>query len=230
MEEKLSTLSFKNSSYTTVLKVFSVFMSAYPGYIVFGKTYTQSYQENSYFKFSPFEVYKLYIAIIQILKFFTEEDPQIKQALILERSKCFKIVYFWDSTILRINEKEEKFISFGIETEESISKINMTLVELHNFITALKSTVLISLCLTNFETEVLINASNLDLAALKKLNNYRDTKVFVNKYVKNNSDNEDSFKLTQLIIYYYDIIIIIHKFTTMCQFQDNITEEILTAK
>jgi hypothetical protein len=233
MDDKLSKLSFNKSSFTIVLNVLSVFMSAYPGFIVFGKSDSQSYEEKSYFKFCPFELYKLYIAIIQILKFFTEENPQITKSLILVRNKCDKIVYFWNGTTLMINEKEEKFISFGIETEDRTLKIDMTLLEVHNLINALKSTILISLCLTNSEIEILIKASDLQLSSLKTLKNYCDTKTFVESYLKTNSTNlkeEDTYKLTQLILYYYDIILLIHKFSTMCQFEENISEQILSAK
>jgi hypothetical protein len=231
MDEILTELPFNKSCYTSVLKVFSVFISAYPGFIVFGKTLTKSYKEKSYFKFSPFELYKLYIAIIQILNFFTGENPQIKGGLILERNKSHKIVYFWDSAIFVIDGKEEKYVSFGIETKECVTKIDMTLSELHNFIQALKSTILISLCLTNFENELIICASSLDLVNLKKLKNYGDTKDFVVKFMKkHNNYDDETFKFAQLIIYYFDIILLLHKFSSMCQFQENISEQILSAK
>jgi hypothetical protein len=232
MEETLSELSFKDSCLTAVLKSSSVFISAYPGFLVFGKTFTRSYSEKSYFKFSPFELYKLYISIIQILNFFTEDNPKITKGLILERNKSYKILYFWTSSILIVNDKEEKFVSFGIETEESFSiKIKMTLYELHNFITALKSTIIISLCLPTFENELMIAASNLDLSLLKKMKNYSETKEFVKAFMKqNNKENEEVFKFIQLIHYYHDIILIVHKFSSMCEFEENIGEQILTAK
>jgi hypothetical protein len=233
MEETLSELPFEKSCLTTVLKKVSVFLSAYPGFIVFGMTLTTSYLEKRYFKFSPFELFKLYIAIIQILKYFTEENPEFTKGLILERNKIKKIVYFWNSSTLIIDGNEEKVISFCIENEDSILvKINMTLEELHNFIKVLKSTITFSLCLSTFQNEVIIAASNLELSSLKKLNCYDNTKVFVKTFMKNldNSKNDEEFKLIQLIHYYYDLIILIHQLSTMTEFQEeNIFAKILSA-
>jgi hypothetical protein len=231
MEDSFCELKFNESLFTTVLKSFSVFLSAFPGFIVFGKTFTTSYPQNCYFKFSPFELYKLYIAIIQILNYFIEDTPKITRGIILERNETTRSVYFWNSTSLIINEKEEKVIFFGIENEDGIIlKIKMSLPELHNFINALKSVISLSLCLTTLQNELIITASSLEISTLKKLKNYGDAKSFVEKFIQlNNIQTDEVFKFIQIIHYYFDIIVLIHKFSTMCQFEENICDQILSA-
>ncbi len=231
MEESLCELQFDKSCHTKVLKSSSLFLSAYPGFIVFGKTFTKSYPEKSYFKFSPFELYKLYISIIKILTFFTEENPQITNGIILERAKIDKIIYFWSGRTLLIDEEEQKLVTFGIETKNSETlKISMTFSELHNFIKALKSTITISLCLNNIENELIFAATNLDINILQELKDYSKTKVFIDKFMKENhyAENQESF--IQLILYYFEIIILLHKFSSMCKYEENILEQILSAK
>jgi hypothetical protein len=230
MEDTLSELHFHKSCQTKVLKKISVFLSAYPGFIVFGQTFSKSYLEETYFKFSVFELYKLYIAIINILIYFTEVNPIISKELILQRAS--KIVYYWRGVTLFIDDVEEKFIIFGIEKKHSEKlEIKFSLSELHNFIKALKSTIVISLCLSEIENETIIAATKLEINVLKKFKNFDHTKEFVQKFLSEHNYNfEDSYKLTELVIYYYDIIILINKFSSMCQFEENICDQILSAK
>jgi hypothetical protein len=234
MEEILSELNFHLSCQTKALKCFSVFLSAYPGFIVFGKTFTNSYNKQNYFKFSVFEIYKLYIAIIQILNYLTEENPTVSKDVILERDQINKTIYYWRGVKLLINGQNKKFIFFGIEKEDSErNEIPMTLLEVHNFIKALKSSIIISLCLKNLENDLLICASNLEINTLKKLTENSERKLFVENFLKKYTDlseNEEIFKLTELILYYFEIILILHKFSSMCAFDENIFEEILSAK
>jgi hypothetical protein len=229
-EENLSELGFDKSCQTKVLLTNSVFLSAYPGFIVFGKTQRKSYETKNYFKFFPFELYKLYVAIIKILTFFTEEEPQLIQGLILQRSN--NIVYFWTGITLVTNGKIEKLVSFCIETEENISKLQMTLSDLHNFISAMKSTIVICLCLNNNESEMMLAASDLSINLILKLKNYSDAKTFVQDFIQKNKiiDSNQTFQLIQLIHYYLEIIVIVHKFSSMSQFdKNNKIEEILKA-
>ncbi len=230
MEESLSELSFEKSCNTKVLKSKSVFLSAYPSYIVFGKTFSTVYEAKKYFKFYIFELYKLYIAIIKILNFFTEENPETLQGLILKRN--FNIVYYWSGVTLNIDGKDEKFVLFNIETEVQTFKLQMNLSELHNLIFALKSSIIISLCLSTQESEILTEASQIELKSILTLNSYNNTKHFVEQFKKklNYGDDQETYKLTQLVLYYKDIIILMHKFTSMTNFNENIIEEILTAR
>ncbi len=228
IEETLSELHFNLSCHTKVLKAKSVFISAYPGFIVFGRAIQKFYPAQTYFKFSPFELHKLYVAIIKILTFFTEENPKEKQGVILRRSES--ITYFWIGVVLNVNGRNEKIVSFGIETE-CILKIQMNLSDLHNFITALKSTIVICLCLSTEESEIITAASNLDIDTLLKLKEYSEAKHFVVQFLKMNNypENQETFKLIQLIHYYFDIIVLVHKFTSMSKFEKNVIEEILSA-
>ncbi len=229
MEESLNKLSFEKSCQTKVLRTKSVFLSAYPGFITFGKTCEKSYQAKSYFKFFPFELYKLYIAIINILKFLTSEETDLNGGLILKRSDT--IAYFWNGVTLNIDGTNKKTVLFCIETTENLEKISMTLSELHNFIIALKSTVIICLCLNTIENELLIQACNLEIDSLLKLKDYSAAKLFVEQFVKKNKyfENEEIFQLVQLIHYYFDLIVLVHKFISMSKFEENIIEKIMSA-
>jgi hypothetical protein len=228
MEETLCELSFDKSCHTKVLKANSVFLSAYPGFIVFGRTHSKSYPAKSYFKFSPFELYKLYLAIIKVLIFFTEENPQETKGLILER--CHKIVYFWTGIKVLKDGINEKIVTLGIEKQDDIIKIPITLSELHNFITALKSTIIICLCLNNLENEIIKVVSNLEINTFLKLKDYKETKMFVEKFLQENKyENQETFRLIELIHYYFDIILVTNKLTSMSNFENNVIKEILSA-
>jgi hypothetical protein len=227
-EETLSELSFEKSCNTKVLKAKSVFLSAYPGYIVFGKTLTTVYEAKNYFKFYVFELYKLYIAIIKILTFLTEENSETLQGLILKRN--FNTVYYWSGITLNIDGKDEKFVVFNIETEVKTIKLQMNISELHNLISALKSSIIICLCLSTQESEILSEASQIKVDLILKLKNYSDTKHFVEQFLKkyNYKEHQETYKLTQVVSYYTDIIILLHKFTSMSNFNENVFEEILS--
>jgi hypothetical protein len=236
MEESLSELHFNKSLQTKVLRKLSVFLSAYPGYIVFGQTYTKFYSQGRYFKFSVFELYKLYTAIIQILTYLTEEKPIITKGLILERDKSAKIVYYWRGISLVIDNIEEKFFAFGIENKnDQNEEIKMNLLEVHNFIQCLKSTITICLCLNNIESEIFLAASNLEINRIIKLKAYKERKNFVSNFLAeetsySQSDLQDSFKFTELLSYYFDIVILLNKLSSMSQFEEKICEQILSAK
>jgi hypothetical protein len=229
IEESLNELSFHKSCQTKVLKTKSVFLSAYPGFITFGKTFEKSYLSQSYFKFFPFELYKLYIAIINILKFLTEDETASNGDLILKRSDT--VAYFWKGVNLNVNGKNKKCVLFCIETTENVVKISMTLSELHNFIIGLKSTIIICLCLNTIENELIIEACNQELDSVLKLKDYSKAKVFVEQFVKknNNIKKEDCFQLAQLLTYYFDIIILVHKFISMSNFEENVIQNIISA-
>jgi len=236
MEESLGELHFNKSCQTKVLSKLSVFLSAFPGFIVFGQTYTKFYPKGTYFKFSVFEVYKLYIAIIKILTFLIEDEPIICEGLMLERDKSNKIVYYWRGIRLLIDGIEEKLVAFGIERKnEERVEIKMTLSELHNFIQCLKSTITICLCLNDIENDIIIAASALDIERIKKLKSFKERKDFVRYFLTQETNSvdenfQDSFKLTELLIYYFDIIVLLSKLSSMSQYEENISEEILSAK
>jgi hypothetical protein len=231
MEECYGELTFEKSYLTNVLKVFSGFISAYSGFIVFGQTFAKSYRKNQYFKYSVFEIYKLYIAIIQILTFFTQEEPLITSGIILDKERPQKTVYYWKGVILTINGINTKIIILGSETEHSENnfKIEMSFSELHNFIRALKAIVPMCLCLNAKETEVICATSILKIDELKKLKKYEHAKVFVEQFLEDNTKNQETFKFIQIIHYYFEVILVLNKLTSMSQFDENIFEEILSA-
>jgi hypothetical protein len=229
-------LHFSKSIQTKALKVTSVFISAFPGYIVFGKTCDKVYRKGSFFYFSVFEVYKLYLSFFKILSFFTSdtlEDEDEKKGLILEHDNLsVEESYYWYGLELT-NSKNvtNKYIKFAIERKSStICQIHMTLNDLQNFVKALKSSVLISLCLNDIENELIILASANSPEQILKLKSESEAKDFVLKFLSEKTEKTENASVIvfiQLLQYYNDILVLLNKLNSLCSLEENIGEKIL---
>jgi hypothetical protein len=230
-------LLFSKSLQTKALKTISSFISAFPGFIVFGKTSATVYKKGSYFKFSVFEVYKLYLSFFQILNFFTNDDIDDcdRKGLILHRENLNnEEVYFWQGLeVTHSKNNNKKYIKFGIEKStdtEVRSEIYMTLEDLPNFIKALKSSILICLCLNDIESELIIYASNQSPDEILNLRKKSDAKEFVLKFLieqKYQKDNISTVTLIQVVQYYCDILILLNKLNSLSTFEEDIGKKIL---
>ena len=147
MEENCA---FVESCLNLALNKSSHFISAYPTKIVFGKCSPTGYITSKFFQFELFELYRLYCAIFDIVKFFALNN-RIEKQLVLSK---FDQNYFLDTKVLCINGEEKKVGVFGIEqlTEGSVVyELFFTDLELNNFIYALIKVIPSSLCLTSQE-------------------------------------------------------------------------------
>ena len=63
-------MNFEESCKTLALTHDSIFLSAFPGNIVFGEVNRTGYKEGKYFKFSFHQLFELYLGLINIIKFF----------------------------------------------------------------------------------------------------------------------------------------------------------------
>lgn len=64
-----------------------------------------------------------------------------------------------------------------------------------------------------------------------KLKDYKEATIFVKKFLKENQncENQETFRLIELIHYYFDIILVTNKLTSMSNFENDIIKEILSA-
>ena len=78
-ETKEEVLKFCDSCLNLSLRQKDHFISAFPGKIVFGKCNPLGYTKKKYFEFKIFDLYKLYLAIFDIIKYFSGETILEKQ-------------------------------------------------------------------------------------------------------------------------------------------------------
>ena len=109
----------------------------------------------------------------------------------------------------------------------------MTLSDLQNFIKALKSSVLISLCLSDIENELIMYASSYSPDEILNLKKDTEAKELVLKFLSDNKEKNENTCLiifVQLLQYYNDILILLNKLNSLCTLEENIGEKILHLK
>ena len=101
---------------TVLLKKSEVFLSAFPGKIIFGHIIEENYPKLQYFQFFHFEFFKLYLSLVEIINnCIIEENSEIKKTdLIIKLSD--EVSYFWCIEIGDI-----KLIQFVLEYKSIIN-------------------------------------------------------------------------------------------------------------
>jgi hypothetical protein len=202
---------FSESCENFALDLPFIFMSSYPGVIVFGKVNKVGYITDKFFKFGIFECYKLYLAIVQILSFLTDPNEKIDKGLILERNEEN---YFWLGTSVLANNKQYKIAKLGIEKQDNISfEIRLTIKQFQFFFHALNKVILSSLCLIDVENKLF-------LFLLDKPPNTYDSKEnmmnSIEAFLKVNTNVKDKkYLLYNMISHYKEIVVILFKLNTI---------------
>ena len=201
---------FSNSSKTIALKQDNLFISAFPGYIVFGKVCPVGFCERKYFKFSFYQVFELYAALVSVIKFKVNENAFNDKGLILVIKDE---VYFWSGSKVVNNGNENKTIKFGIEFKsEIIFELEFDSDDnFNNFINAVTKTLLPCLCLNQLEREVFEFVSDQSLSILITLNNLQTSKNLLKDFQEKNNLQIDSLtepNIREHLIYYNEIIIL----------------------
>jgi hypothetical protein len=210
------------------------FISAYPTKIVFGKCFPKGYIKSKCFQYQISELYKLYSAIFEVVKFFALTGSLEKELVL---SKCNQN-YFLVGKILWINDKEEKVGVFGIEelSEDNVYSIVYELfftdIELNEFIYALIKVIPSSLCLTSQEIILFQKASKASSKEIILLREEKHSKQFIKKFLKDfEKELSDEildvsiYNLSTFLTYYCEIILISHKVQTLLNIElpfDNI--------
>jgi hypothetical protein len=209
MEEKYM---LSKSCETYVLEN-EVILSAFPGFIVFGKTESNKYfLENCSFKLRSFQVKYLFKSIIAIFAFFSDELVQQKTEKIIDIDS--DLIYYWQGISVTKDNNLTKAVKFGIEKEQNnIFHVLFTLQDLNNFIFVITRCLLASLCLKDEDEEFIMeftkNSRN-DILACK------NDEVIAAKLVKFYTKNQKSENVLKqrpliVIVQYYNELILLMK-------------------
>jgi hypothetical protein len=197
---------FSESCENFALDLPFIFMSSYPGIIVFGKVNKEGYINDKFFKFGVFECYKLYLAIVQILSFLTDPNEKIDKALI---SQGNEENYFWLGANIVANNKQCKVAKLGIEKQDNITfEVKFSIKQFQIFFHALNKVIRSSLCLKEVENKLLMFILD------KPINTYDsidDLLTCVETFLKVNNIKDKKYELCNIISYYKEIVVILYK-------------------
>ena len=206
------------------------FISAYPSYILFGKTNANiDYDKKCVFEFSFSEAYKLLLNVFYIGS-FVASDLENANGKILEKSDVE--YYFWSAFLIQKNNRTEKVVKLGIEKQSEITfEIIFSLEEFNNFNYLFKRCLLSSLCLKDHEEQFILwivqseSCETIVLAKKDFKTGQKLIKCFYEDYICEKPDKVTN--LLEILSYYNDIILIIKQFHTLVVPLENNTSLIL---
>ena len=206
-----------------------LFISSFPSYIVFGKTFRNiKYVSGKFFKIGFFEACKLFASIVYIGSFLAS-DIESSKGIILENE--LHETYFWTGITVQHNNESIKMIKLSISLSERITfEVLFSAEEINNFMYLFKRCLLSCLCLKDYEEQFLLKVSsesceNIFLAKSDRIVAKRMVEEFMKESQIQNKNVTSS--LIELFIYYKDLVIIIKQLTVMYTIPDEITTLIL---
>ncbi len=214
MEEEL--FNFSDSCETICLKQSDVFLSSFPGKVIFGKPKCFGYSNLKSFQYKHNEFIHLYLAIVQIVQFFAKNKNDDK-GLILTKND--NITYFWIGKSVEQNGKDgNKIVKFGIEFQLNIVfEIIMNMNQFNEFICVFSNLMLSCLCLKSCEREY-IEAYAYE-TTLSNIINFFDKKVRKNVFQQfkrsRNIDSVHEQNLVDLFLHYTELIILFKKMKSL---------------
>ena len=204
---------------TILLKSINIFISAFPGKIVFGAVLNHNYRQLNHFQFGTFEVFHLYVSLITIIKkFISEKNTEILQSdgIILKFSE--DLSYLWFISKTKVKNVEELKIKLILEWKtESIYQITFSFDQLNDLIIGLSETIVPSLCLKNIEKIFFEFISEQPLAEIIDLNTEKCI-LMLNEFKRRHNvqiDSIDEPNLFDIMIYYKEIIILYKKIKSL---------------
>ena len=214
--ERLKNKSLKNSYKTISLKNNNIFCSAYPGKIVFGKISKQNYCNQNYFEFLTFELFYLYISIVNIIKTFISNESDISSKnLILKLNE--DISYLWSISKPNVSNDEQKIELILDYKEETLFKIIVNLEQLNDFVNCLSEIIVPSLCLQITHRQFFQFISNQEISSIVGLDNKKG--LLILKEFKNINNIEideiEELNIIETMIYYKEIIILYKKIKSL---------------
>lgn len=216
-------LTFAKSCQTLCLKKSEIFISSFPGNVVFGVVSFIGYSKKQSFQFKHQEFLNFYLTILKIVKFFSENTSNVDQkGLILSKNESTN--YFWIGTILQRAEVTEKVIKFGIEFNDTIIfEIIFNAEQFNELIHIFSELMLSCLCLKSFERELIeVIVSESSIKRLITLNNKKCMKLFLQKFKDKyclNVIEEQNF--VHIFSYYIELIVIFKKLKSLYNPENN---------
>jgi len=214
--ENSKKLSFSQSCQTISLKKSEIFMSSFPGKIVFGEPNFSGYSKSKSFQYKHIEFLDLYLSLLKIVHFFATTSNIDDKGLILTISE--NTVYFWSGKIFENAKVIEKVVKFGIEFNSNIIyEIIFNAEQFNEFVHILAQLMFSCLCLKSFERQFLEDFANeIPITKLITLTNKRKIKEAIqNSNQKEKIDDVIKENLIELLLYYNELIILFKKIQSL---------------
>lgn len=210
MEDHERNLS--NSCLNLALKKTDYFMSAFPGKVVFGKCTPNAYKKKQFFEFEVFALYKLYLAIFDIIEHFANEK-NLSHKLIQSN---FQVNYFFSVKTVMNYDKSLQIAQFGIEENDEITfQMFLTDTEMNSFIYTLVKIIPFILCMNPIEQQIFENASKQTVKEIYELKNEEKCGLFARNFLTQINKIENHAQLTIFLNYYCEIILVFQKLKSL---------------
>lgn len=215
----MSKFLLSDSCLTIALRRNQLFVSAFPGLIVFGEVSTTYFKQLKYFEFSYYDIFELFRALTQIIQYLVVNSDTLNQDRGIIISKCDNEIYFWMGKTIILNQKEVKIITLGIEIESNIVfELTFDCEKLNDLIYGLYTCMLASLCLKKIEKklfECIIEENIEKIVSLKFKDNCEN---FVQQFIKDHKIDINSItesNLVESLFYYHESIVVLYKLKSL---------------
>jgi hypothetical protein len=139
----------EKSLITLALKKDFCFISAFPGFFIFGFVTKSHYEKNKFFQFSHFDLPKLYTALLKVIHFMSDETDRFeKTEVITKQIEDCKVSYYIFGNV-SVNEKEVKFcLQVNLF---NLFDLSLNAFQLNDFLSAISDILIACLCLNPIE-------------------------------------------------------------------------------
>jgi hypothetical protein len=196
-----------------------LFISAYPGFIVFGEVKSNNYETFKYFHVSHNELFVFYETIVKIICFLGNESLSEDQNTIFCKTN---LTYLWKGTQEIISNNVVKIIKLCIEIDSNniIFEISMSSNELNHLLTTLNRMIPASLYFKPIENYIFKRAIRGSVNEILSFQIYQKCKQFVIEVLKEPSTfYEISLmviaNLIILLMHYNATLLVLHKIDTL---------------
>ena len=205
-----------NSCKTIVLKTTNLFISAFPGKLVFGSISVEHYLKFNFFQFFVFDLLNLYICLVNIIKKISSSSEEDCDGVIVKINP--ELSYLWSISPKTINEDNQFHVLFTVELKSKlVYQIDLNLDQLNDLINGLSETIIPCLSFKNLERQFFEFVSKQQISEIVHLNGPKAT-LFLNDFKEEKEIEIDIItqpNLIDIVVYYKELIIIYKKLKSL---------------
>jgi hypothetical protein len=210
-------MKFCDSSQTYCLKQSEIFISSFPGKIVFGLVNQNGYKKQKYFEFGSYFFFNFYLSVVKIVEFFATDLKTEDKGLITSQTETS---YYWIGKSVVQDKKSTKVIKLGIESLKTDGgfEIVFNINQFNEFVKLFYKLIFPCLCLKTFERELFESVSLKSLSFVINLDKVETCKSYLKTFEKAKNikiDSVEELNLVDLLIYYNELIILYKKLKSL---------------
>ena len=207
-----------NSCKTILLKTINIFVSAFPGKLIFGTISVQNYIKFNYFQFFAFDLLHLYVTLVNIIKkISSEENIETNcDGVIIKINE--ELQYLWSISTKTVNSEKQLNVHLVVEFKSNlVYQLVFNLDQLNDFINGLSETIIPCLFLKNIERQFFEFVSKHHISEIVQLS-AQNGALLLNDFNLENTLELDTIietNLIDIVIYYKELIIIYKKIKSL---------------